>query len=181
MIHYRNAVTSQPTVKEAFWAMGRLFAQQGKWTEAEKTYSVMLVIEPDDFTSHLGLATTLPHLGRMDEAVIQLRAARQTCPDTPDALNNLAWTLATSGECRTSRRRASGQIAERACELTQYRETILVGTLAAAYAEAGRFEEAIATAQKACTLASASGQQELLKRNQELLELYRKHQPYHEP
>jgi hypothetical protein len=52
--------------------------------------------------------------------------------------------------------------------------------LAAAYAEAGRFEEAVATAQKACALASESSQQELLKRNQELLELYRQHQPYHE-
>jgi len=64
--------------------------------------------------------------------------------------------------------------------LTRYRETVPAGTLAAAYAEAGRFDEAIATAQKACALASASGQPELLKKNQELLELYRRHQPFHE-
>jgi len=43
--------------------------------------------------------------------------------------------------------------AERACELTHYGVTIFVGTLAAAYAEAGRFDDAIATAQKACALA----------------------------
>jgi hypothetical protein len=55
-----------------------------------------------------------------------------------------------------------------------------MGTLAAAYAEAGRFDEAMATAQKACALAEKSGDQELLKRNQELLELYRARQPYHE-
>jgi hypothetical protein len=57
----------------------------------------------------------------------------------------------------------------------------MVGTLAAAYAEAGRFDDAISTAQKACALASASGERDLLERNQKLLALYRAHQPYHEP
>jgi hypothetical protein len=52
--------------------------------------------------------------------------------------------------------------------------------LAAAYAEAGRFDDAIAMAQKACAMASESGEQDLLKRNQELLALYRTHQPYRE-
>jgi hypothetical protein len=52
--------------------------------------------------------------------------------------------------------------------------------LAAAYAEAGRFEEAVMTAQKACALATESGAQDLLKKNQELLELYRQHRSYHE-
>jgi hypothetical protein len=55
-----------------------------------------------------------------------------------------------------------------------------VGTLAAAYAEAGRFDDAISTAEKACAMASESGDRDLLKRNQDLLALYLKHQPYHE-
>jgi hypothetical protein len=69
-------------------------------------------------------------------------------------------------------------MAERACELTQYRQTVTIGTLAAAYAEAGRFEEAVATGQKACELAVKNGEQALLERNQQLLELYRRDQPY---
>jgi hypothetical protein len=58
--------------------------------------------------------------------------------------------------------------------------TTFVGTLAAAYAEAGRFDDAILTAQKACALAEKSGETNLLQRNQELLVFYRQHQPYHE-
>jgi Tfp pilus assembly protein PilF len=180
MVHYRNAVTSQPRVTEAFYALGRLFGQQGRWAEAEKTYATRLTDDPNDFTCHLGLATALPHLGRSDEAAAQLKAAMQTCPDTPDAMNNLAWTLATSGEAEFRDGVQAVKHAERACELTHNRETMMMGTLAAAYAEAGRFDEAVATAQKACALASESGQQELLQKNQELLELYRQHQPYHE-
>jgi hypothetical protein len=56
----------------------------------------------------------------------------------------------------------------------------MVGTLAAAYAEAGRFDEAVLAAQRAIALASQSGNQQLLEKNQELLDLYLKHQPYHE-
>jgi hypothetical protein len=55
------------------------------------------------------------------------------------------------------------------------------GTLAAAYAEAGRFPEAVATAEMACTLATQAVDQALLARNQQLLELYRARKPYHEP
>jgi hypothetical protein len=75
IIHYNNAMTMQPTVKEAYLAMGRLLDQQGKWTGAAKAYFLLLSMDQDDFTSHLGLATTLPHLGRTDEAVTQLKAA----------------------------------------------------------------------------------------------------------
>ncbi len=52
--------------------------------------------------------------------------------------------------------------------------------MAAAYAEAGRFDDAILMAEKACALATESGEQDLLKKNQELLALYRAHKPYHE-
>ena len=56
----------------------------------------------------------------------------------------------------------------------------MVGTLAAAYAEAGQFDRAISTAQKACELAKKNGRTDLLQRNQELLAIYQQHQPYHE-
>ena len=58
--------------------------------------------------------------------------------------------------------------------------TPIVGTLAAAYAEAGRFVEAMAMAEKAAVLAKKNHEPELLQKNRELLELYRAHQPYHE-
>jgi hypothetical protein len=72
-------------------------------------------------------------------------------------------------------------LAERACQLTGNRQPFLLGTLAAAYAEAGRFPDAVATAQRAIDLATAAGQPDIAARNRELLELYRAGQPYHEP
>jgi hypothetical protein len=94
--------------------------------------------------------------------------------------NNRAWLLATSSEPAYRNGALAVKLAEFACRQTLFRQTIMVGTLAAAYAEAGRFEDAISTAQKACALASESGDWQLLQKNQELLDLYLKHQPYHE-
>jgi hypothetical protein len=54
----------------------------------------------------------------------------------------------------------------------------MIGPIAAAYAEAGRFDEAIATAQRACALAAQKNETNLLANNLELLEGYKKHQPY---
>ena len=114
-------------------------------------------------------------------AIASYRLAVQTHPNLPDLLNNLAWLLTTCPEAPSRNGPEAVRLAEKACQLTDYRTTGLVGTLAAAYAEAGRFDDAILMAQKACMLASESGEQDLLKRNQELLALYLKHQPYHEP
>jgi len=56
-----------------------------------------------------------------------------------------------------------------------------VAVLAAAYAEAGQFDKAIAMAQKAVELAQAAGNFQFAAMNQQLLQLYASGRPYHEP
>ena len=70
--------------------------------------------------------------------------------------------------------------AERARALSGGKEAFLLGTLAAAYAEGGRFSEAISTAQKAIELATAAGQNEIAAKNRELLQVYQAGKPYRE-
>ena len=118
--------------------------------------------------------------GQVDEAISHYQKALQIKPDFLDVLNNLAWLLATSPDAHIRDGVQAVKYAGRACELTHFGVTPFVGTLAAAYAEAGRFDDAITTAQKACALAAAAGEQELLEKNQKLLALYRAHRPYHE-
>jgi hypothetical protein len=108
------------------------------------------------------------------------RIVRTTSFAPPETLNNLAWRLATSPDAKVRDGARAVQLAERACKLTSNKTTIYLGTLAATYAEAGRFDEAMATAQKACDLAAQHGETNLLQKNQKLLELYRQHQPYRE-
>jgi Flp pilus assembly protein TadD len=146
--------------------------------EAIIQYQRALQIEPDFARAYCNLGNALLQKGRADAAIVQYRQALQIKPDAVDVLNNLAWLLATCPDARIRDGAQAVQYAERARELTHARVTLIMGTLAAAYAEAGRFDDAIATAEKTCALAEGAGEQVLLEKNRELLALYRTHQPY---
>jgi len=154
------------------------------WTDNRLTVAsdeAILRDHPEDASTHASLAEILSRQGDQTGAVRHYEASLQWQPDQPVCLNNLAWLLATSADARLRNGPEAVRRAERACELTQYKKTVFLGTLGAAYAEAGRFPEAIATAQKACANATTLGETELLQRNQELLGLYQSNQAYHEP
>jgi tetratricopeptide (TPR) repeat protein len=165
----------------AHYSLGYELANEGKTKEALEEWETALKIEPGLAAIHGRIASTLCQQGDFAGAIARYRHALQIDPDLPEVLNNLAWLLATCSEASQRNGAEAVPLALKACELTRYHQTILVGTLAAAYAEAGRFPEAIAAAQKACTQAAREGDRTLLTRNQQLLELYRAGQPYHEP
>jgi hypothetical protein len=130
--------------------------------------------------AHVKIGELLSSRGQLREAIEQYHEALRGNPDMLRVLNNLAWVLASSDDPDIRNGPEAVGLAEHACELTQYRTAVFVGTLAAAYAEAGRFEDAIRTAEKASELAIASGANELAEKNLKLLKLYREGRPYHE-
>jgi Flp pilus assembly protein TadD len=126
------------------------------------------------------VASTWVGQRKFQSAVQGYRAALALQPQSPEILNNLAWILATCPEADVRDGAEAVRLGERACELTRFKRTLMVGTLAAAYAESGRFAEAVATAQKACALAVEAGDEAFALKNQQLLQLYRAGRPYRE-
>jgi hypothetical protein len=155
---------------------------EGKFRLAAVRYRMAISMEPATFhyLANLNFGRLLNNMGYSRAAAERLDAALQINPDSSLALNELAWTLATSPDATVRDGGRAVKLAERACELTNYQYTLFVGTLAAAYAENGQFDEAISTAQNAILLAQQQGQGELAEKNQELLNLYDAHKAYHE-
>ena len=178
--YYQKALQIIPGYTKACYNLGNALLQKGKVDEAIAEYQKVLQINPDNAEAHNNQGNALLKKGRVDEAITHYQKALQINPDFTDVLNNLAWLLATCPDAHVRDGVQAVKYAGRACELTHYGVTVPVGTLAAAYAEAGRFDDAVATAEKACALASAAGEQDLLEKNRKLLALYRAHQPYHE-
>jgi tetratricopeptide (TPR) repeat protein len=123
---------------------------------------------------------------RYREAIGEFRKALAISPDWPvalkyhervAALNNLAWILASNPDPALRNGREAVELAKQACELTAYRVPVLIGTLAAAYAESGDFDLAIRTAVQARDLALAQGAAEVAATNERLLALYRSGKP----
>jgi tetratricopeptide (TPR) repeat protein len=177
---YQKALQIKPDSAEAHNNLGTALIHKGSVDEAIVHYQKALQIKSDSAAVRNNLDKALLQKRKVDEAITHYQKALQIKPDSPDVLNNLAWLLATCPDAHIRDGVQAVKYAERACELTHYGVTLLVGTLAAAYAEAGRFGDAIAAAQKACALATAAGEQDLLEKNQKLLALYRAYQPYHE-
>jgi tetratricopeptide (TPR) repeat protein len=126
---------------------------------------------------HAQAAQAYVALARFPQAAQEYTLALAQKPGTPDWLNNLAWLLATCPDPAVRDGSRAVQLARRACEATQYQIPVYLGTLAAAYAEAGQFDNAILYAQKACDRAAAVGQTGLWESNQALLKLYQARQP----
>ena len=96
------------------------------------------------------------------------------------ALISLAWIQATCPDASVRNGSQAVALMEKANQLSNDSDAKVLRTLAAAYAETGRFDDAIATAQKAIAIAKQNGETNVLEENQKLLDLYLKHQAYHQ-
>lgn len=170
-----------PADPVAHYTLGSVLSQKGNSSDAIAHYRRALDLKPAYGEARFHLASLLAQQGDASGAVTEYRQGLRWQPDDPDALNNLAWILAANANPALRNGSEAVRLARRACELTRYQNPMLVGTLGAAHAEAGQFDDAVATAQKARDLALASGQKDLADRNQRLLELYQSHQAYREP
>ena len=179
-LHFRTALAIKPDLVDALKAYGETLAQQGRREEAVKFLGEAMRLKPDNET-RLQLAPLFSALGRPREAAAQCRAALAVDPNSAAALNNLAWLLATVPDETVRNGTEAVRRAEQACARTQFKDAIMVGTLGAAYAEAGRFTDATAAAGQAIELARATGNVEFARINQQLLRLYQSGKPYHQP
>ena len=178
--NYYKAIQINPNSFGALNNLGLALAAKGRFDEAIKNYYKAIQIKPNFFEALDNLGIALAAKGRFDEAIENFRKAIQINPNYSDALNNLAWVLAASPDDELRNGAEAVRLAERACELTHYGEPLFIGTLAVAYAECGRYPEAVATAEKAEQLATAAGLKKLAEENRQLLEFYRAGKPYHE-
>ena len=178
--NYRKAVQINPNSFEILNNLGAALAVKGQLDEAIENYYKAIQINPDHPGTFFHLALNLQQLGRTREAVIQYRQALRLDPNMVAALNNLAWVLATSPDDHIRNGAEAVRLAERACSLTHYGQPLVVGTLAAAYAECGRFPEAVTMVEKAGQLATTAGLREQAEKNRQLTELYHAGKPYRE-
>jgi tetratricopeptide (TPR) repeat protein len=179
--HFLAAIRLKPSDPVAHKRFADALSQQGRDREAIVQLQVALCLSAKpDIQTRLDLAGLLFHTGNARQAADQFRKVLSVNPDLPEALNNLAWLLATSSDGTIRNGAEAVRDAERACRLTTFKRTEMISTLAAAYAEAGRYSKAVTTAEMAVRLQTANGETRLVEINSQLLQLYRAGMPYRE-
>jgi len=184
---FKRALAVTSDNYQAHYCLGYDLANRGLLDAAGAHFAEVLRIKPDHAEAHYSLGLYQALAGKPGRALFHYHEAIRIKLDYAKALNNLAWLRATCPD-QAFRNGAEAVLwAERAARLSE-RETrrgmdavAVLDTLAAAYAEAGRFREAISTAEKAEQAARAAGGQEMAREIRSRIELYHAGQPYREP
>jgi Flp pilus assembly protein TadD len=154
-IHLRKALESTPNDARLYDYLGLALAASGHIDEAMVHYRKALEIKPDDAAVHSNLGVALAASGQPSEGIAHYRKALKIKPDSAQIQNNLAWLLATYPEASIRNGAEAVELAQRAVQHTDGRQPEILNTLAAAYAEMGRFSEAVETARRTLDLALA--------------------------
>ena len=178
---YQKALALKPDYAEAHNNLGNVLIQQQHVAGAVAHYQEALALKPDYADAQNNLGSALLRLGRLDEAVAHYQKALALQPDDADVQNKLAWLLATSPQASLRNGNQAVQLAQRANQLTGGENPVILCTLAAACAEAGRFPEAVTAAQRALQLAEAQSNPELADDLRSELKLYEAGTPFHGP
>ena len=178
--HLKNAIKIVPAYPLARINLGKALLKQGKAEEAIACFKSLsdYADEKEDMYASLGAAYTIT--GKFEPAYENLTKAKELKPDDPDVLNNLAWLLVAIGDNPSQDCNKAMEYAKRACELTNNENADYLDSLAASYAAAGKFSEAVAAAEKGLDIAKARGNKGLEQSIQSHLEFYRANKPYRE-
>jgi tetratricopeptide (TPR) repeat protein len=176
----REAMRLSPTNAETRLNLAMALSQQRQWPEAAELFSQTVRGDLPDPKAHYEYATTLACLKRTREAMTQYATALLLQPDYPEALDGLAWIAATDGHGEFRNGTEAVRMAERACELTRRQDPEKLRTLAAAYAEAGRFPDAAAALQTAIELATQANRRELLNQCFRMRDKFLNSEPWRE-
>ena len=153
----REAVRLKETSASAHANLGPILCATGRLNECIVHLTRALEIDPDYTSVHANLAEAYGASGQRALAAQQFALALNAAPDKPFLLNRLAWLLATSPEDSVRNGPRAVELAERAVSITGRQDIMSLETLSAAYAEAGRFEDAVRVAREALAQAERQG------------------------
>jgi tetratricopeptide (TPR) repeat protein len=175
---YEKALETKPDYVEAQINLGSALLQVGKLDESISHLEKALRINPGYGQAENDLGNAYLQKGDAAEAIDHYQKAAKLEPDDPWVMNNLAWIYAAAREARFRNGAKAVELATQASRILG-RNAVVLHTLAAALAEAGRFPEAVTTAQEALGLAQEQSNDRLAGQLQTELNLYQTGNPFH--
>jgi len=179
---FEKAEQVDPNFADAHYNLGVALASQGKAAEAASEFAKAVELNPSYVPARYNLGSVLYYSqARVEDALAQWREVLRLDPNFVPAMNEAARALAASPEARDRNGAEAVKLSEQAVKMSGGGNPEYLDTLAAAYAETGRFPEAIATARKALELATQQNQQDLTQALNAKIKLYESHEPFRDP
>ncbi len=175
---FQKALGFHPDNANVYNNLGVTLLEMGDFRGAEKALQKALDIYPEHINARYNLGLALWSLGKTDQAIREYRWVMNVKPNWPIVANSLAWVLATDPDPGNRNGHEAVKWARVACAGKGGENPEYLDTLGAAYAAAGRFQEAVQTARKALKLAQNASDRELVEELKMRLSLYESGQAF---
>jgi tetratricopeptide (TPR) repeat protein len=176
----REALVVSPFDSDLHYRVGLAAGELGDFKTAAQQFGYASLLAPNRSGITDKLHLVIRFATQALDASAQLNAIASAAPDSPALLNELGWIFSTHPDAALRNGPRAIRLSQRACDLTELKEPRFLATLAAAYAETGKFSEAVSTARDAASLARANGDAETAAFAEKLLMIFQSHQPYRE-
>ena len=142
-------------------------------------FTSALNLDAQSAEAYYGRGSTYAAIAQYDKALADYAQAIQYGPDQTMAYNNFAWLLATCPQAKLRDGKKAVEYATKSCQLSEWKEGASLDTLAAAYAEAGDFDNAVKWENASMQIPNQTPS--VIADDQSRLALYQAHKAYHEP
>ena len=176
---YSEALKLKPKDVAGYRQRGRALSRSGNGEEAIADFDKAIELNEQDAVSLIERGELYAQAGDWESADIDFRTAIEVDPDCAEGYRGAAWLMATCPQAKFRNAKIAVELAEQAMELAQAQrkhDFTYYDTLAATYANAGRFEEAQRTLQKAIPRAPLADAAAMKRR----LALYAAARPFRE-
>jgi tetratricopeptide (TPR) repeat protein len=174
---YEAELRIQPKSPEAHNNLANAFFRKHQPGAALEHLKIALELNPNYAEARNNLAIAFSQMGQMRDAIVQWNKTLEIEPNNLDAQCNLVWIFATFPDASIRDGSRAVELGQRAIRLSGGKNAKIWRLAAAAYAEAGRFPEAIKAAQSGLALAEAEGNSALAQTLEENLKLFEQNSP----
>jgi tetratricopeptide (TPR) repeat protein len=175
---YEESIRLDPSYVRGHHSLANLLYAQHRLGEAGSEYRRALQIDAANVEARCSLARVLTETDRAFDAVTEYETALTHRPESFACLVNFAWLLSAHRDPAVRRPAEAIALARRAASLSSPPTVESLDVLAAAYASAGQFDAAIATAVTALQLLETNSAPGLIDDVRARLDLYRRHVPF---
>ena len=173
---WQAAIRLNPDNIEAYNKIAFILTRQSKYNEAVQFLFKAAELSPDNAGVYFNLALLFQIQNKEKAAIAAYSQGLKVQPNNPKGLNGLAWILTTTSGPDLRNPTQAVSLAQTACQLSAGKNPEYLKTLAAAYAAASQFDEAVQTAQTAINSANTLGLKSKAEEITRHLHLYRNHQ-----
>ena len=160
---------------------GTVYLQQKEWDKALDDATASLKVNPDNAEALSLRGNAEAGRGDYQKAIDDYHKLTAADPDYAEAYNAEAWLYATCPDEKFRNGTKALELAQKACELTQWKDVSFIDTLAAAYAENGKFDDAVKYQKQAVDASRTERDTEWMTADlASRIPLYEQKQPYRE-